>query len=220
MRLSSLHIWIGGGLQDQVGHLVVGGAAAQPLDGLPVVAADVVFLADLDLVDFAEPRVAHHLARQQEVGREQPALEDEQAVLRLRRRAAHDLRVVERERHRRLEERPVPALERRHRVRGVVDGAGRDVHDVDVALVEHVGELAEHPAVRVVLRHDVAPFLREVARRHHLEERGVRLEHGIVGREHRPAETHQGDPHRRALVVNAHFFTISVMACRIKSVIW
>ena len=65
-------------LNDEIGHRIVGGTAAETLDRLPIVPADVVFAADPDLMDCAETRIGHHLPRQQEVGGEKPALRHQQ----------------------------------------------------------------------------------------------------------------------------------------------
>ena len=201
-------------LQDEVCHRIVRGTAAKPLHRLPVVATDEVLAPDAHLVYVAETRVGHLHLREEIVGREKPALENEQPVLRLLRGAAQDLRIVEREREGRLEESPEPPFERHERMVHMVDRARRYVDDVDVALVEHVGEPAEHLAVREVPCDYVAALLHEVAGGDDLEERGMRLEDRIVILEHRAAKPHEGDAHRRSVAVGFHFFTISVIADR------
>ena len=184
------------------------------LNRLPVVAPDEVLAPDAYLVYVAEPSVGHLHLREEVVGRKKPALKNEKPVLRLLRCAAKHLRVVERKREGRLEESPEPPLERHERMVHVVDRARRYVDDVDVALVEHVGEPAEHLAVREVLRDYVAALLHEIAGGDDLEERGMRLEDRIVILEHRATKPHEGDAHRRSVAVGFHFFTISVIADR------
>ena len=166
-------------------------------------------------MDAPEPRIGHHLLRQQEVRRKQPALQHQQPVLGLDRLTAQDLRVIRRQRHRRLQQRPKPLLEGHHRMIHVIDRTRCDVHEVDVSLVQHVRKLAEHATVRKVLRNDVPTFLQQVAGRNNLEQRRMLLEHRIMIGKHRAPQPHQGYSDRRTLIFSFHhFLTISVMADR------
>ena len=97
----------------------------------------------------------------------------------------------------------------------MVDRGRRDVDKIDVALVEHVCELAEHLAVGEVLRDDVAALAPQVTGADDLEKRGMRLEDGIVRLEHGAPEAHERHPDGGTLVFDSpHFLTTSVIAER------
>ena len=99
-------------------------------------------------------------------------------------------------------------------MRNVIDRASRDINQINIPLVQHVGKLLEHPAVWKVAGDDVATLLDEIAGERDPEQRRMRLEYGIVILEHGPTEAHECHLEGGTLVFNNHFLTISVMAER------
>ena len=167
------------------------------------------------MVNRTETRIGHRLPGKHEVWLEETPLHYDKAVLRLHRGAFEHHCVLGGQRHRRLEDRPEPLLERHKGVGDVVGGARGDQDEIDVGLVEHVGKAPVHPAFREVATYQVTPLLGQIARANDLEKAWVREQDGVVILHHGPSKPHEGDLKRRSLALaRRHFLTISVIAER------
>jgi hypothetical protein len=96
----------------------------------------------------------------------------------------------------------------------MIGRASCNIDKIDIALVEHIRELPEHPAVRKHFCDAIAPFLDDIARAYNFKEGGMISKNRKMIFEHRTPETHKGDSKWWSLVFAFHFFTISVIAAR------
>ena len=198
-KLGWLRAHEGDGLQDGIRARIPGRTAATALYALPIVAPNVVLPPNADFVDFSQTWIVERHLGETKVRSEESWRVGKEPSVRPEGRRLEDCGTIVRQCQRRLHQRVLFMAEGFKRGLLMVGGRQRDIHEIDVGIVQHVFDATISVHLGIVPLDERTPFANQIADGSNLIELGQALQRRKMVEQGSPTKPYERNAQRRAL---------------------